>query len=734
MENIFEKYLQSVSAKFSHEETSEMGYRTDFEILLKGIFESINVKRIDHDPKARDSNKPDFVVMKYNVPILYLEAKDLGMSLDKVEKSEQMARYYGYANLVLTDYLEFRFYRNGVRYEDPIKIADCDIKNRTIAPLPDNYDHLAKTLVDFAQSHKEPIRSGGHLSKIMGGKAQRIRDNVRHYLANPAEKNAEIMRVYETIKKLLVNDLTLESFADMYAQTLVYGLFVARYHDETPDNFTRREAPELIPKSNPLLRHFFDHIVGTDFDKRLEYIVNELCTVFSHADVQHLMKQYYEDDLWGKTIEGPDPVIHFYEDFLKEYDPELRKKMGAFYTPLPVVRFIVRSVDYLLEKVFGLSAGLADTSKLPNDTHRVQILDPAAGTGTFLAEVMHKIKSRFADQGGRWPTYVYHDLLPRLHGFELMMAPYTIAHLKLGMVLKETGFKYFNNTRLGVYLTNSLEVSTKQSSLFDGFGFAESIAEESRQASIIKNKMPIMVVVGNPPYSGVSSNETDYANSLVAKYKIEPGGKLKLQERKHWLNDDYVKFIAFAEDMIVKNGEGLVGFITNHGYLDNPTFRGMRWHLMDTFDAIYVLDLHGNAKKKEVSPDGSKDENIFNIQQGVAIIIAVKNNTKKKGDSAVVKHHDVWGKRNSKFEYLDNIVLQNIKWNILESRAPNLIFVPEGSAESNKEYEEGFSVDALFVEKATGIVTARDGLVISEDRGELLNIIKIFFYSNVTDT
>ena len=510
MQNIFEKYLRSVSTKFSHKETSEMGYRTDFEIFLKEIFESINVKRIDHDAKAVEGNKPDFAVLKHNVPILYIEAKDIGVVLDKVEKSEQMARYFGYENLVLTDYVEFRFYRNGLRYQEPIKIATYNIKKRTVTPTPENYDLLNKTLLDFAQSHKEPIRSGEHLAKIMGGKAQRIRDNVKQFLSTESDKNIEINRVYKTIKKLLVHDLNEESFADMYAQTLVYGLFVARYHDETPGSFTRQEARDLIPASNPLLRHFFDHIVGPNFVKRLEYIVNELCEVFTHADVQQLMKQYFEDDLWGKSHEGPDPVIHFYEDFLKEYDADLRKKLGAFYTPLPVVRFIVRAVDYLLEKEFGLADGLADTSKSDKNIHRVQILDPAVGTGTFISATIRIIYQRLINSGqkGRWHTYVHNDLLPRLHGFELMMAPYTIAHLKLSMAFKETGFKHFNR-RLGIYLTNSLEESNVLGNLFTGFGFAESIAEESKEAAIIKSETPIMVVIGNPPYDVITESPFD---------------------------------------------------------------------------------------------------------------------------------------------------------------------------------------------------------------------------------
>jgi type I restriction-modification system DNA methylase subunit len=728
MKNIFEKYIQSVSKKFSYKETSEMGYRADFEILLKGIFESINVTRFDHDARAKEGNKPDFVVVNHDIPILYIETKDIGVDLDKVEKSEQMARYYGYANLVLTDYVEFRFYRDGLRYESPIKIANYNLKNRTLAPIPESYDHVAKTLIDFTQSHKEPIRSGEHLSKIMGGKAQRIRDNVKHFLSNKSEKNIAIMSVYDTIKKLLVHDLSLDSFADMYAQTLVYGLFVARYHDTTNENFSRQKARELVPASNPLLRHFFDHIVGPDFHRGLEYIVNELCLVFSHANVQELMKEYYEKDLWGKTHEGPDPVIRFYEDFLKEYDPELRKKLGAFYTPLPVVRFIVRSVDYLLEKDFNLASGLADTSKTSTGVHRVQVLDPAVGTGTFISAVIRIIYERLlkSDQKGRWPTYVHHDLLPRLHGFELMMAPYTIAHLKLSMAFKETGFWNFHR-RLGIYLTNSLEESVTKEDLFTGFGFAESIAEESKEAAVIKNETPIMVVIGNPPYSGESSNASYTGNDV---YKTEPSGG-KLQERNSkWLNDDYVKFIRFAESMIEKTGDGIVAMITAHGYIDNPTFRGMRYHLMKTFDEIYVLDLHGNANKKEKAPDGSEDKNVFDIKQGVAILLGIKKKG-KKSNIAKIFRSDCFGSRPSKFEFLDANSLDSIKWNEIVPSARNYEWVSRNEI-IREEYKRGFSVNELFPLSGVGIVTARDSFVISDNPRDLIKNAERFIQSRAT--
>jgi predicted helicase len=710
--SIFENYIHSISTKFSYDETSEMGYRTDFEILLKGIFESINVKRFDHDAKASKGNKPDFVVRKHDVPILYIEAKNIGESLDKIEKSEQMSRYFGYTNLVLTNYVEFRFYRNGVRYEEPIKIATYDLKHRIITSFPQNYEHATKTLLDFTQSHKEPIRSGKHLAKIMGGKAQRIRNNIRHFFSNESDKDTDLMKLYETIKKLLVHDLTPNSFADMYAQTLVYGLFVARYYDKSLSNFSRQEARELIPNSNPLLRHFFDHIVGADFDARLKYIVDELCEVFSHANVQELMKEYFkQDDLWGKTHEGPDPVIHFYEDFLEEYDPGLRKKMGAYYTPLPIVNLIVRSVDYLLKKEFGIIAGLADTSKTTTNIHKVQILDPAVGTGTFISAVIRIIYEGFLKSGqkGRWPTYVHNDLLPRLHGFELMMAPYTIAHLKLGIAFRQTGFWDFHR-RLGIYLTNSLEKSSLQQDMFS-FGLAESIAEESKEASVIKNNTPIMVIIGNPPYSVSSSNKGEWIQSLIKDYKTN------LKERNiQPLSDDYIKFIRFAEYFVEKNGSGIVAMITNNSFLDGIIHRQMRKHLLETFNDIYILNLHGNSKKKEKALDGGKDENVFDIQQGVAISIFVRKESKKT-DLGVVHYVDLYGNRIDKFEKLNEGNIQNIKWKKLDYLEPYYFFTPKDFG-TNKEYEKGWKLDELFTINTSGIKTHHDDALVSFNKFE----------------
>lgn len=720
----FSTYIHSISKKFAHKETSEMGYRTDFEILLHGIFDSINVSRIDHDAKAIKGNKPDFRILKFGIPILYIEAKDIGISLDKIEKSEQMARYFGYANLILTDYVEFRFYRNGQQYEEPIKIADFNIKDRTISPSPETFEHLTKSLLDFCQNHKEPIKSGLHLAKIMGGKAQRIRDNLLQFLSKDSEKNSEIIKIYNTLKKLLVHDLKTDAFADMYAQTLVYGLFVARYFDETPDDFSRREARELVPKSNPFLRHFFDHITGADFDKRLEYIVDELCQVFSHANIPELMKQYFKDDLWGNTQEGPDPVIHFYEDFLREYDADLRKKLGAYYTPQPVVRFIVRAVDYLLEIEFGLPNGMADTTKMQDGTHKVQILDPAVGTGTFLSSVIRNIYLRLKNnnQLGRWPAYVHHDLLPRIHGFEIMMAPYTIAHLKLSMAFKQTGFIHFNR-RLGIYLTNSLEEADNIGDLFTAFGFAESIAEESKEATQIKNETPIMVVIGNPPYSVSSSNKGKWITDLIKDYKKD------LNERKINLDDDYIKFIRYSEHFVEKNKSGIVAMITNNSFIDGITHRQMRKHLLETFDEIYILDLHGNAKKKETAPDGSEDENVFDIMQGVSISIMIKKSDKKY-TLGIVKFAELYGKRTDKFEKLNSNELNTIEWKKLNIEEPNFFFTIK-DFKGKVEYDKGFKIDELMSDYNSGIQSKRDKICFPISSKELSNILKIFENDNV---
>jgi len=413
-----------------------------------------------------------------------------------------------------------------------------------------------------------------------------------------------------------------------------------------------------------------------------------------------------------------------------------------FYTPLPVVRFIIRGIDDILKKEFSIVNGITDTAKISRtiegtdargkrvvetrDVHRVQLLDIAVGTGTFLNETISHIYESQKGNHGRWGAYVESELLPRLHGFELMMASYTVAHLKLGMTLSRQGVTGFTH-RLGVYLTNTLDAShdvALQSSLF---GVAQSIAEESNLASRVKKESPIMVVMGNPPYSGESMNP-HYTEHDV--YKVEIGGKERLKEKNSkYINDDYVKFIRFAESMIEKNGEGIIGMITAHGYIDNPTFRGMRWHLRNTFDTIYVLDLHGNSNKKESTPDGGKDENVFDIKTGVSIIFGVKKRHEANEEKplATLYQADFYGVRSEKCASLNKENIESINWNKLPDEAD--VWKIEGRGK--EEYRKGFRINEIFVSTSIGMQSHRDSLVIDFHKEELIKKFEEIFSTEI---
>lgn len=716
MSQIIKIFIDKVNGQFKTGHAREHSYRP----ALEELFKEITGLKVINEPKRSEYGAPDFVFLNKSIVTAHAEAKDLQVSLKDIEKSDQMIRYYGYSNLILTNCLEFRFYKSGQAYGSPIIIAE--LKNDVISADETKFQLFEDTIKDFIKDSKEPIRSGIHLARVMAGKARRIRDSIKNYLTlGDDSKNQELLAVYEVIKKLLLADLDKEKFADMYAQTLVYGLFVARYYDKTSETFSRYEARDLVPASNPFLRHFFDHIAGSSFDPRIEMIVDELCEEFAHADVQAIVHNYYKVD----KDDSRDPIIHFYEDFLQEYDSNERKKMGVFYTPLPVVRFIVRSIDDILKKEFGLLKGLADTSKIEvkresqgkkykDQIHKVQVLDPATGTGTFLNEVILQVKKSFSGQEGRWNNYVNEDLLPRLHGFELMMASYTIAHLKLSTTIKESGAE-IKNQRLGVYLTNSLEKGLiEERNLFSGLGFSKAITDESVEASRIKNDLPIMVVLGNPPYNVSSQNKNEHISDLIKDYKKN------LNERKINLDDDYIKFIRFSEDLIEKNGEGVIGMITNNSFIDGITHRQMRKHLLETFDSIYILDLHGNSKKKEANFDGSKDENVFNIMQGVSIFLFIKKASKRK-ELASVYHHELYGKRDGKFSYLDNGSLENIKWVELNYREPYYFFVPK-NFEAEEEYKKGFKIDELFNIGSSGAESAKDDFIIKFTPDDVVNV------------
>jgi predicted helicase len=725
-ETYVSQYVEEITKQFNSGQAQEHAYRPALSALMNSFEDVVAV----NDPKRSEHGNPDFVFLRdSNQKVIrgYAEAKDVISNLDKTEKSEQMQRYHGYANLFLTNYLEFRFFKNGEKYKT---ISLGHVSSGELKLTPETSGELARELQAFLELPPERIRSGKRLAGIMGGKARRIRDNVAIYLLHTDEtKNRELEKIYRMMRELLVHDLTPDKFADMYAQTLVYGLFVACYGAGNSGEFNRRIARDLVPASNPFLRHFFDHIVGPDFDMRLAYIVDELCEVFSVSNLEEIVNKHLR--IADSTTDAKDPIIHFYEDFLNEYDPIERKRMGAYYTPVPVVRFIVAQVDKMLKLEFGVAQGLASsetftkqvdlgqkvmirkggalrstrTSFLDKKFHRVQVLDPAVGTATFLNETIKFIHEGFMGQEGMWPSYVRDSLVKRLYGFELMMAPYTIAHLKLGMTLKETGAGKLTE-RLGVYLTNTLEESVPAQTDLFSFGLAEAVSDESRHAAEIKTERPIMVVMGNPPYSVSSNNKSSFIEKLVADYKKNLDEK-NIQP----LSDDYIKFIRFSEAMIAKNGQGIVAMITNNSFIDGLIHRQMRKHLMQTFDSIYILDLHGNSKKKETAPDGSKDENVFDIQQGVSIICAVKNSIGTDADTnADVYHAELYGSRKSKFKALTS----PIEWAKLTPDSKMAYFVPKDNL-AREVYDKFVSIRELMPLSNSGVQTKRDALFVDMD-------------------
>jgi len=438
------------------------------------------------------------------------------------------------------------------------------------------------------------------------------------------------------------------------------------------------------------------------------------------CNVEDILKNY------GKSTKMEDPIIHFYETFLSEYDPKLRKARGVWYTPQPVVNFIVRAVDDILKTEFDLPQGLADNSKTKikvdvqgkkteQEVHKVQILDPATGTGTFLAETIKHIHKKFEGQQGIWSNYVETHLLPRLNGFELLMASYAMAHLKLDLLLTETGYKPTTNQRFRVYLTNSLEEHHQDT----GTLFANWLSTEANEANHIKRDTPVMCVIGNPPYSGESANKGEWIMSLMEDYKKEPGGKEKLKEQNSkFINDDYVKFLRYGQHFIEKNGSGILAFINPHGYLDNPTFRGMRWNLLKTYDKIYTIDLHGNAKKKETAPDGSADINVFDIEQGVSINIFVKTGKKKPTELGKVFHFDLFGKREFKYDFLSGNSLENIAFSIFDPFKNNYLFKKIDDT-LLKSYNDGINPTTLFQINVMGFQTHRDDFCIDDTKASL---------------
>lgn len=718
-----EQYIQNINSAYKRGNATEHTYRGDLKQLIESIVMDVAAT---NEPKRQQCGAPDYIITKKDIPIGFIEAKDIGdkdlSGAKKTGNKEQFDRYKNSLNnLIFTDYLDFHLYIDGA-FITKIAIATLrqaqDVNKMEIVPLPENFAAFSNLIKDFCVHSSQSIKSSKKLAEMMAGKARLLSDVIEQALTSD-ENNSEDSTLKDQMnafKEILIHDITPKGFADVYAQTIAYGMFAARLHDPTLPTFSRQEAAELIPKSNPFLRKLFGYIAGPDIDDRIKWIVDSLVDIFLACNVEQILKNY------GKSTKMEDPIIHFYETFLSEYDPKLRKARGVWYTPKPVVNFIVRAVDDILKTEFDLPQGLADNSKtkikidlqgkkVDQEVHRVQILDPATGTGTFLAEVVKHVHKKFKGQQGVWSNYVETHLLPRLNGFELLMASYAMAHLQMDLLLTETGFKPTKDQRLKIYLTNSLEESHPDT----GTLFANWLSSEANEANFIKRDTPVMCIIGNPPYSGISSNNGEWITKLIDDYKYVDG--VHFNERKHWLNDDYVKFIRFGQHFIEKNGSGVLAFINPHGFLDNPTFRGMRWNLLKTYDKIYTIDLHGNTKKKEISPDGSADVNVFDIEQGVSINIFVKTGKKKNNDLGKVFHFDLFGKRDFKYDFLSENSLNNIAFKELKPEKPFMLFVNRNN-DGIIDYNNGFGVNEIFKINSVGSVSANDGLNISFSKQE----------------
>jgi len=736
------EYLQSLNSRFKLGLATEHTFRGDLQNLLESLVPDI---KATNEPKRQACGAPDYILTnKKEIPVGYIEAKDIGdsdlMGAKKNGNKEQFDRYKNDLgdNIIFTDYLEFVYFRNG-EYATTVRIGVVD--QGKILPLPHNFPAFELLIKEFTTHFGQSIRSPKKLAEMMAGKARFLANIIQAALESDEENqaNSTLKDQMNAFKEILIHDITPKQFADVYAQTIAYGMFAARLYDTSLDTFSRQEAAELIPKSNPFLRKLFQYIAGYDLDERITWIVDALADIFRAADVDAILKNF------GKATKMEDPIIHFYEDFLTQYDPKLRKQRGVWYTPHPVVNFIIRAVDEILITEFGLPMGLADTSKtkikvpipthdkrhkggmveVEQEVHRVQFLDPATGTGTFVAEAIQQIYDKMKGQQGGWNSYVENHLLPRINGFELLMASYAMAHLKLDLLLKETGYSppsggARGGQRFRIYLTNSLEEYHKDT----GTLFANWLSAEASEANQIKRDAPVMIVAGNPPYSGVSSNNGEWISRLIEDYKYVENQHIN--EKKHWLNDDYVKFIRYGQHFIEKNGSGVLAFINPHGFLDNPTFRGMRWNLLKTFDKIYTIDLHGNSNKKETAPDGSKDENVFNIQQGVSINIFIKTSLNLK--NADIYKYDIYGERNYKFEFLINNSLKSILFNKIIPTSPNFTFK---NFSENKEVYDGFiGVNEIFKVVNTGLMTSRDDLFIDVNKQNLIQRVRKAFEGN----
>ncbi|EDP8438631.1 N-6 DNA methylase [Campylobacter jejuni] len=742
----------------------EHTHRTALQNLLQAIKDNqdkqnkISIKQEPNNDKE-GRGAPDFLITKDFLTLGYIENKRVNANLDNIITSDQILKYTKLSpNIILTDYLRFILLslndKNEIIICKEVKICSLDeiksiVKNQSL--LETKTKELNELFAIFFSKIPNPINSALDFANHLSLRTRILKDELLLSIENEA-----LISLFNTFKETLYKELSYEEFCDSFAQTLTYSLFLAKLNNDTAKEIDLNNAKKFIPKSFPLIRTM-SGFLDDSFEnlENIKWLLEEIINIINHIDIASIIKELNktgEKDLFNRpTILSThkDPYLHFYETFLASYDPKLREVRGVYYTPAPVVIFIINAIDEVLKQDFNHKKGLSEALD-----KNITLLDFATGTGTFLLEAFRKALEPISKNS---VNYNPKALIDKFCGFEFLIAPYTIAHLKLSQSFKEEFNSPLNDDEsLKIALTNTLysKSTTQEENSQNTLFTLADLTNEFKKAQKIKEEQ-ILIITGNPPYSGASSNKGLYEDEIKISYGLEPSKanlnkeqkeyinlyfqektkqntstfkaiyeKHKLENEKNpkWLLDDYVKFIRFAQSKIDSQESGIFAFISNNGFLDNPTFRGMRYSLMQSFDKIYILNLHGDTNKKEKAPDGSKDDNVFDIMQGVSINIFIKQNSKVKNTK--IYYHDLYGKRKDKYEFLYENDLNSIKWTLIKNNEPFYLFLPQNN-DLLEEYNKGISVKDIFMLSSVGIVSGRDKFVISNsDNLESLENLK----------
>jgi type I restriction-modification system DNA methylase subunit len=743
MKELIQNYITNISNYYSTGETTEHSFRGEFKTLCE---ETLNVElqrskrrahaelyRLINEPRRKTYGAPDYELLKGDTAVAFIEAKNIGDSdlrgTNSKKNKSQFDRYKSaISTIAFTDYLTIILYEEGVEV-----LSSCigSVVDGKIVFNNDDIqiDNFKKIMQHLGKAEPQPIRSAIALADKMAKKAKLVASILQNAMNVVVEERTDedndLWGKLKTFQEFLVHDMTEAQFVDFYAQTILYGLFIARINDDTPETFSLTEAAELIPSINPFLKKIFKELALAHLHPYVKGIVEDLVLVFKRTDMPKLLKKYRKD-----------PLVHFYEDFLEAYNPKIREEFGVWYTPNEVVEFIVNGVDYILRNDLHIEDGLANNSKV-DDWHKVQILDPATGTGTFLATTANKIYENYVGQEGLWNDDVVNHIIPRMNGFEYLMAPYTMAHLKLATALKLEQNSNVLPERLNIFLTNSLEEDHPE----ETFDFARYITDEANAASVIKRDTPIMVVMGNPPYNEKSANKSGWIMNLMDDYKQEPGQTKKVIRRTRngkplfkntldevnakGINNDYCKFIRLGHNFVKKTQEGVLAYICGNTFTKTNIFRGMRYELLRDFDDIYIINLHGSSKFDETNGE-LKDENIFNIMVGVSINIFIRRKDCSHDKLATVHYKDIFGSRKEKLEFLHSHNLQDVDFQRVKPEAPYYELCPKSDSHATLKdvYNQGFKIDAIMIGKVQGFTTEKDKLAIKSTKREIVSLLE----------